>query len=82
MLNFELVVQPMTEDELAHFCETAEVYAVNSEVWLVNSGRMIATHCSDITYTSKDWGAVYEPTFQKFIDFTGTTHNNLRGNDE
>lgn len=51
------------------FCLNAEVYAVNSSVWLVDGDRAVATHCSDITYNNEDWSAVYPPSFEKFIEF-------------
>jgi hypothetical protein len=55
--------------KLAEFCETAEVYAVNSSVWLVDGDKMIATHRSDTTYNNADWDAVYVPTYAKFLEF-------------
>lgn len=55
--------------DIENFCESAEVYAVNSSVWLVDGDQMIATHCSNSTYNREDWSAVYEPTFEKFLEF-------------
>jgi hypothetical protein len=43
------------------FCESAEVYAVNSSVWLVDGDNLLATHCSDVTFNKSEWDAVYRP---------------------
>jgi hypothetical protein len=51
------------------FCESAEVYAVNSSVWLVDGDNLLATHCSDTTFNNSEWDAVYAPTRQKFLEF-------------
>jgi hypothetical protein len=55
--------------DIQAFCESAEVYAVNSSVWLVDADKMLATHCSDATFNKSDWDAVYAPTSQKFLEF-------------
>lgn len=55
--------------DIKQFCETAEVYAVGSSVWLVNGDKMLATYCSGITFNREDWDAVYEPTYADFLEF-------------
>ena len=55
--------------DIKTFCENAEVYAVNSSVWLVDGDKMIATHCSDTTYNLADWEMVYAPTYANFLEF-------------
>lgn len=56
-------------NKLRRFCESAEVYAVNSSVWLVDSKAEVATHCSDVTYNCSDWNAVYPPTHADYVEF-------------
>ena len=61
----------MPDFDIESFCENAEIYSVNSSVWLIDEDEGIATHCSDTTYNNSDWNAVYPPTSDQFVEFLG-----------
>ena len=59
----------MTNKELEEFCNNAEIYGVDSSIWIVDGEKCIATHCSDDTYNNNDWDAIYDPSHQMFLEF-------------
>lgn len=59
----------IASSEIEQFCESAQVYGVNSSVWLVDHSRYLATHCSDTTFNRGEWNSVYPATRQKYQCF-------------
>ena len=55
----------MTQQELKNF----QVYSCNSSVWLVDSDRKIATHCSDTTWNKAEYEMIYPATAAKYQEF-------------
>lgn len=55
----------MTQQELENF----QVYGCNSSVWLVDSDRKIATHCSDTTWNKAEYEMIYPATAAKYQEF-------------
>ena len=55
----------MTEQELKKF----QVFSCNSSVWLVDTERKIATHCSDITWNREEYEMIYAATAAKYQEF-------------
>ena len=65
MENNKTIKAFMTEQELEKF----QVFSCNSSVWLVDSNRKIATHCSDITWNREEYDQIYPATAANYQEF-------------
>jgi len=62
-------VATVQRSEVPAFCETAEVWGKNGQMWLVDGDIMLATQVWEGTFLDEDWDRVCIPTFKVFLEF-------------